>query len=918
MKYYWNPRYLFSVTCCSILLFLLCVQPAAIAQNGDDQEEITPTLGLDEGYLDFETSEFQLRLVKSSQTIAALEPKGADPKGFDFTPSDRLKQRNGDGFYHLGDLNLRLRKKGEQQWESFSTAKKRKPVEPLGAGSFLSAADLSATLPDDIPLRITRYWEVDNGNLVLHFKLENKSDQPIEIGSLGIPMIFNNNHSDKSLEEAHAENSFYDPYIGQDAGYLQVTRYNGHGPALLVVPYGNTPFEAYKPLLDDRTPRGITFEGFYEWMAHSKAYAKDEWDEAKPWNPPTSQVIQPGDYRDYGVKFLLSDTIRDIESTLIENHRPVAVGIPGYILPKDQMGQLFVKYDAGIKSIDVDPEGALEVSREKNTEHNWIAYNIRGKDWGRSRLTITYQDGVKQSINYKVIKSEKQVVEDLGNFLMTEQWFTNPNDPFGRHQSVISYDYEQNQQVTEDSRAWIAGLSDEGGAGSWLAAMMKQLIQPEKKEIKKLEKFVDNVLWGGIQYKKGERAYGVRKSMFYYEPGKMPEGTYSNDVEYGGWASWSREEARSVGRSYNYPHVAAAYWVLYRLARNYDGLVTNHPWEWYLKQAYKTSEAMVEYAPHYAQYGQMEGTVFLLILRDLQREGWEQAKSLEKTMRKRAEVWESLPFPFGSEMPWDSTGQEEVYAWCKYFGFDAKAAVTLNAILAYMPTVPHWGYNGSARRYWDFNFAGKSRRLERQLHHYGSGLNAIPVLSEFRENPDDLYLLRVGYGGLMGGIANITKEGFGPSGFHAYPSTLDIDGYSGDYGMGFFGHAVNTGTYVVDHPEFGWLAFGGDLQREGKWIGITPRESARSRIFLAPLGVWLTLDAGKFKNVRVNTSTKKVQLTLAGDTTYTPDARLRIEQPAKVKDVGKAELKMDYPLERGAHVIPLDEAEKDVELNFNI
>ena len=83
-------------------------------------------------------------------------------------------------------------------------------------------------------------------------------------------------------------------------------------------------------------------------------------------------------------------------------------------------------------------------------------------------------------------------------------------------------------------------------------------------------------------------------------------------------------------------------------------------------------------------------------------------------------------YPFGSEMPWDSTGQEEVYAWTKYFGYHDKAEVTLDAILGYDPAIPHWGYNGSARRYWDFIFAAKDRRLERQLHHYGSGLNAIP------------------------------------------------------------------------------------------------------------------------------------------------------------------------------------------------
>jgi hypothetical protein len=94
-------------------------------------------------------------------------------------------------------------------------------------------------------------------------------------------------------------------------------------------------------------------------------------------------------------------------------------------------------------------------------------------------------------------------------------------------------------------------------------------------------------------------------------------------------------------------------------------------------------------------------------------------------------------------MPWDSTGQEEVYAWEKYFGYTAKAKTCIDAITGYMPTVPHWGYNGCARRYWDFEYGGsKTPRLERMIHHYGSSLNAIPVLSDYRDRPDDFYLLR--------------------------------------------------------------------------------------------------------------------------------------------------------------------------------
>ena len=867
------------------------------------------TLGLAQGFIETATPAFNIRLVKESQTIAALQPKGAGT--FDFTPADRLEVRKGNGLYHLGDINLRVRSIEHDEWEHYSTAADRHPVRSLsagGTGNILAAADITPSFSADIPLKVERYWEKDGEGLLLRFRIENTTGEPVEIGSLGIPMVFNNILSGKSLEEAHAECSFYDPYTGMDAGYLQVTRLHGKGPVLLVLPWKNTPFEAYKPLLEDRTPRGITFEGFYEWMALSKAYADEEWSGAEQWNHPNSVRLNPGESREYGVRFVLSPTIRDIESTLISHKRPVAVGLPGYVLPGDIEARLLINYSSDIRSLDVHPGGALTFEEGEISPGGWKNYKINPVKHGRARLTVSYDDGTTQTIHYKVIKPEEEIVKDMGSFLTTEQWFEDPDDPFDRHLSVISYDYGKMQQVTEDSRAWIAGLSDEGGAGSWLAAMMKQLIQPDTAELRKMQQFVHKTLWGGIQYSGGEKKYGVRKSMFYYDPENMPEATYSDNINYGGWSAWSPKEARSTGRSYNYPHVASAWWVMYQLKRNHQGLITGEkPWNWYLEQACQTAVAMVDQAPHYAQFGQMEGTIFFLILLDLKREGMDElAAVLEEKMKGRADLWESLQYPFGSEMPWDSTGQEEVYIWSKYFGYEEKADVTLNAILAYMPAVPHWGYNGSARRYWDFQYAGKLRRIERQLHHYGSALNAIPVLSEYRDRPDDFYLLRVGHAGMMGALSNITKEGFGPAAFHAYPSTLRIDHLSGDYGSGFFGYAVNSSSYLVKHDEFGWVSFGGNIRAEKGRVKLIPATASRSRVFIAPANLWLTLDAGRFESISFDERSGDIRIKLDKADHFTPNARLRISVTADDGHAPVYSLPSVFKTERGAAVIALD------------
>jgi hypothetical protein len=241
--------------------------------------------------------------------------------------------------------------------------------------------------------------------------------------------------------------------------------------------------------------------------------------------------------------------------------------------------------------------------------------------------------------------------------------------------------------------------------------------------------------------------------------------------------------------------------------------------------------------------------------------------------------------------------------------------VTLNAILGYDPAIPHWGYNGSARRYWDFIFAAKDRRLERQLHHYGSGMNAIPLLAEYRQHPGVFYLFRVGYGGTMGALTDIDQEGFAAAAFHSFPDMLKLDPLSGDYGPNFFGHAWDTATYVVKHPQFGWVGFGGNVATAGDVIKVTPLDSARNRIYLAPYGLWLTLDAGTFYSLELNPKTGVLRVGFSPNDQFTPEARLRIEQPAKISSIGKFHPATPLKVERDAYIIPLNKKVTWLELS---
>jgi len=902
--------------CCALLALSVMVLARAASADAPAEQPNRPAIET----VTFQVGEFRIALRRDTQTLASLSPK-IEP-GFDYVPGKREAERQADGFVHIGDVNVRLRSAGGD-WQDFSSAHARRPIRVLPTHpGVLAAADITATMGEGIPLRVQRSWADVRGVPTLRFTLTNSSRSPVEIGGLGLPMVFDNIITDRSLEQAHAQASFVDPYIGRDAGYLQVTRLNGKGPALIVLPETGTPLEAYRPILEaglapagdiftDRSPRSQTSEGFYDWTVASKGFAEKEWKEAaEQWNTPTSFTLAPGATKQIGIRFVQSPSIRAIEQTLIGQRRPVAIGIPGYVVPTDLEATLFVQGPHPVEKMESFPEGALTITSAGRLA-GWTRYAVHGKRWGRARLSITYVDGSVQTVSYFVTKPLVQAADDLGRFITTRQWFDDTQDPFGRAPAILSYDREANRIITQEPRVWIAGMSDEGGAGSWVAAIMKQLDHADREEIAKLERMVNETVVGKLQVADGPHAGGVRKSLFYYDPAGHP-GYYAAGQDWKTWASWSQASAASIGRSYNYPHVAVGHWVLYRLARNHTGLVTLSDWRWYLEHAYQTAVAMMRDAPEYAEFGQMEGDVFIEILKDLAREGlsheWHE---MERLMRGRAEHWRALAFPFGSEMAWDSTGQAEVYAWMRYFGFARQATETLEVILGYDPTIASWGYNGNARRYWDFLYGGKLARVERQIHHYGSTLNAVPLFEAYRADPADLYLLRVAYGGWMGGITNIDPQGFGSAAFHSWPDQMRWDPYSGDYGMGFFGHAYAAATYLARDPTFGWLCFGGNIQITTDNIHIVPKDGARSRLFIAPAGVWIVLESGKISAADYRIATGEIRLTLDPADSATPTARLVIETTAHA--VRSYEI-TSGAAERGAQTILLSNSPTNVEL----
>lgn len=322
--------------------------------------------------------------------------------------------------------------------------------------------------------------------------------------------------------------------------------------------------------------------------------------------------------------------------------------------------------------------------------------------------------------------------------------------------------------------------------------------------------------------------------------------------------------------------------------------------------------------------GLMDGTVFREVLLAMKREVLfaKEAAQIEGYMFNRTVFgvhgslgWADQDAPYGSEFNWDTTGQEEVAVWGAYFNASSSPAApypygelnarAVDAILAYDPWSATWAYHGSAGGWGDFSNNAKwmvEGGWEREGGHYRAGLNAIPLVERFRAHPDDLFLLEVAMGGMTGVLANIDADGAPSMGYHCYPFIQEHDPYSGDYGLAFFGSALNIGSYVVDSQELGLLCYLCVLApgATATKFALSPRDPYHARLYVSSLGLHVFNEVGTFHTAIMDASAKTLTLEL-NQASLSPMPfsvrRIVIENPAGPRRPGS-----NFTVEGGAFV----------------
>jgi hypothetical protein len=120
---------------------------------------------------------------------------------------------------------------------------------------------------------------------------------------------------------------------------------------------------------------------------------------------------------------------------------------------------------------------------------------------------------------------------------------------------------------------------------------------------------------------------------------------------------------------------------------------------------------------------------------------------------------------------------------------------------------------------------------------------------------------------------------------------------------------MGTGTTIINHPDFGWQAFGGIVNSTSPAVVVQVRDAVRRRVFIAPIAALITLDAGAFSTVSYTPSTQTVVISVTpapdGATTAAsaPNARLLVSQTATISGVGVLKPTTTFPVDAGAFVV---------------
>lgn len=545
-----------------------------------------------------------------------------------------------------GDLVLRWEQEGSVS--SLTTAGKLFQVQEKEYGFIASCRAHS--------LSLRQQWLLEQDALLWDVEMENCSQLPITLLDVGFPWIFATRYVKDTLE-TYTRRAVRHSFIGGSTSFAYYCRPNGEPPYLLLTPRDGTSLEFYQ--CDPDTM-------IYTVYAHALT-ARQEME--GPWNlPVTGRTLAPGESAAFRFRLTWVDSHRAVRDSLAEQGLVAAEVVPGYTLPQDMAAQIFLRSSAPIEALTCEKPGAVIEPM------GGARFRVSFSDVGEYRLDVTYGGGKRTILEFFSTLPLEELIGCRAKHLVEKQRYLGAAWYDGL---ISSWHMAFRRMTTPEDRMGLypyAVTADDPGLCKAPFLAQKNVYRPREVEIEAVEYYIEHFVWGGLQRRDTEtpHPYGIYGSDTWIENRLSGTG-------YGvGGAGMER-----MWRTFDYTHIIMLYYNMYRIAQRYPDKVRYMDAEGYLSRAYHTAMAFYEVPyniymrDHWAftgwtdwayKQGNFHELYIPLLIDDLEKEG-QAGWAAQLRFRWENKVKYMLcdhPYPFGSEMYFDSTAYESTYAVARY------------------------------------------------------------------------------------------------------------------------------------------------------------------------------------------------------------------------------------------------------------
>ena len=722
-------------------------------------------------------------------------------------------------------------------------------------------------------------------SLLWDIEIENVTPGVLEIGELGFPLMVNDDYAELYYEPGgqsaistinnvdfvrtplrqkliHEQKVIVHHFIGGHSSYALVQRPLGDAPFLLLHPTNkDTSFEcSYKDQDSAFSEHVEGWRGPDILAIHSRATKIRRGWTRNPWvNGHTSVVLQPGEKKNYQMRFVFIDSYEAIRQELYQAGNLGIRVLPAMVVQEDTEVLVELQSKSEIDKISLLSDNITVVSRKSSGDKTLVNLSFRKR--GQKSIKLHYGDGRWTNLHFYCIEDIETLLKARGKFIVEREFYDNPEDPYHRHHGFLPFDHRIGSAYTDSEEVWEVGDSDEAGFSEPLFLAEKNLYFPRQEEVDVLETYVSDCLFKYIQ---NPTTYEVRASLYWKE--RLPSSP---------WGNWTKERSEATWRTYNYVHPANIYHALYRIGKRY-GLLKRRKAEDYLRMSFHTCIAWLHAGP-WNHIGMMEGSNAINILEDIKREGWRQEyEALLQEMKECDDVFVSDPYPYSSELIIDQTAHEQVYFFTRYFGDQEKNRKTVQVLKA---------LRGGNQPVW-FRY-GNDKRGD-VCCWYNASLNGMALLNAFEDSGDQDAFLK-GYAGVMSVMRNVLPDGMGFNYFICTPGVFSSDPPTTfESGTGLWGFLKSAKSYILNDKTFGLVGCGCRVETIGQAITVIPKDGLRKRMRFTEEKLDLECTQGEFKKVIFDRANGSLELQLEDSTGNVKSAAITLQ------GLEKGEYKLSY------------------------